>query len=62
MFTKFLQSGKLKSLVLGGIMIGNSYLLGKLFRKKYLKCCGIIGFIGKKPNASKVILNGVELL
>ena len=46
---------------IGGITLFSFWLLNK-HTKKTAKNCGIIGYIGKDPNAVDVCLEGVQIL
>ena len=62
MFTNFLS----KKILTGGLLLGNGYFMNKWLKRKTgvaeVKCCGIVGYIGKKKDANEVLLNGVDLL
>jgi len=62
MFGRLFRPNILKGLAIGCSLLANTIYQSHLQKQKPVECCGIIGFIGKKKEASNVILNGVELL
>ena len=62
MFSKLFFTRHFRKLTYAGVLLAGQMYYNGFMRNKYTHCCGIVGFIGKFPNASKFILNGVELL